>query len=115
MSLSKVTGLYERNLQKSWVPGKKLGGISKQDTFLENNRKEFAREPSSWRKAGRNSQKSRLLGKETEGIHKVASFLEESWKEFTKESASGKRNRRNLQKNCLPGKKREGMPTSRVS
>jgi len=86
-----------------------MKGIRKRARFPEKSWKEFAREPSSWRKAGRNLQKSQVPGKEPEGIHKVASFLEESWKEFTKESASGKRNRRNLQKNCLPGKKREGI------
>src|SRR5262249_39775869 len=90
MSLSKVTGLYERNLQKSWVPGKKLGGICKEDTFLENNRKEFAREPSSWRKAGRNSQKSPLPGKETEGICKRTAYLEKRGMGFSREPASWK-------------------------
>jgi hypothetical protein len=62
-------------LAKSRLPERKLEGIRKRVSFLEKKPKELAKEPPSWKKAGRNSQKSQLPGKEPEGIHKRAAWV----------------------------------------
>jgi hypothetical protein len=88
MSLSKVTGLYERNLQKSQVSVEKLEGNYKRPGFLEKDWKEIAKALASWQKAGGKWQERRVPGKKLEGNYKRAGFLEESWKDIAKEPAS---------------------------
>src|SRR5229473_3023557 len=84
MSLSMVTALYGRKLQKSWVPGKELEGNCKRAEFLEKDWKEIAEELSSWKRTGRKLQKSWVPAKELEGNYKRAGFLEKNRKEIAK-------------------------------
>jgi hypothetical protein len=53
-----VPGLYERNLQGSWLISKKLTGICKEAELFQKSWQEFARKLGYFKKADRNLQGS---------------------------------------------------------